>query len=530
MRKDRWRQSRSATHDNASDEDLRDEKRTPEPVKGVEVRLSKVAAGLKIAGCVVVFIIGLLAASNWWSGLRGDPGSKREDSRLSTLVIGVGGPGVSVYFAYLLTRAIRVGRRIVIARDRIQVVEGRGAFATVLIQVPYENITSLKAEMIGLGMSHLRIYLHTADHPSTVLPDSDIETDHRAGNSYYELSGSYVEPMDRILAAIERAQQKWQELAEAPSHPPSQLRAPHPSEPPPWVEAEVIEAEVIEAAEGAPEPKRYKVKRFTLGGRGPSTGLLAAAAVGAVAAVILSMVCAFVGSFFWLLIFFPIIHGVAVGIAPGLVGRITKADYPAQLALIGAASGALSVFGVHYLDYLVSSINPGAPTGGFREFMRLRAEEGVRIGKVFQGGNRTNLGFTGSVVSWLVELFFTVVAAAGAAQGFVKEPLCRGCRAWKKKRGLGPYKIDLAAATKAAAAGCPAAMVSPPTGDDTVTIEIFTCPNCDRDGIDVHVSGTRTEKDQTVRAASVFVTYPESAQQEFDDLRRACKHRKPRAT
>ncbi|WP_162672533.1 hypothetical protein [Gemmata massiliana] len=434
--------------------------------------------------------------------------------------------GGSVYFAYLLTRAIRVGRRIVIARDRIQVVEGRGAFATVQIQVPYENIASLKAEMIGLGMSHLRIYLHTADHPSTVLPDSKIETDHRAKSCYYELSGSYVEPMDRILAAIKEAQQKWQEPAEVPSHSLSRPKATRSSEPPVLIEAEIVETE----EEGAREPKRYKVKRFTLGGRGSSTGLLAAAAVGAVTAVILSVVCAFVGSFFWLLLIFPVVHGVLVGIVPGLVGRITKADYPVQLALIGAASGAFSVLGVHYLDYLGSSINPGAPTGGFWEFMRFRAEEGVRIGKVFQGGNRTNLGFTGSVVYWCVELLFTVAAAAGAAQAWVQEPLCRECLAWKKKRELGPYKIDLGTAIKAAAAGCPATMVSPRAGDDTVTIEIFTCPNCAEDGIDVRVFGTRTEKDQTARAASVFVTYPESAQQEFDDLRRACRHKKSKAT
>jgi hypothetical protein len=102
-------------------------------------------------------------------------------------------------------------------------------------------------------------------------------------------------------------------------------------------------------------------------------------------------------------------------------------------------------------------------------------------------------------------------------------PFCAECRAWKRKRVLGPYRVEPAAAVQAIAGGTPAAMVVPTEGDRTATLTLYTCPHCGNQGpIDVWLAGGYKVGKQTY-SFSVYVTYPGEAEAAFDEIDGRCR-------
>ncbi|MDB5310035.1 MAG: hypothetical protein JWO38_4237 [Gemmataceae bacterium] len=207
----------------------------------------------------------------------------------------------------------------------------------------------------------------------------------------------------------------------------------------------------------------------------------------------------------------------------GVGGRLAKNRLRVALAVVAAGCALVSVLVVHYLNYLAVVAAPNVPPIGFWEFMDLRAEEGVRIGKAGAGDNKSNLGYTGTIIYWAIEAVVTAAAAAAVAVGLVSSPFCEGCNAWKKKRKLGPFRVEPVVAAQAVAAGIPAAVVAPVDGQKKVTMTIYTCPHCgDQGTIDVSLTGSHTEGKQTANY-SVFMTYPGEALAAFEQAGEACR-------
>lgn len=279
------------------------------------------------------------------------------------------------------------------------------------------------------------------------------------------------------------------------------------------------------SAEAAPPqgPRQFPVVPFTPSRGGPPVGLGVAAFTGLVAALVFGVAAALLRSYFWLVMVFPLVHGILVGVAAGFGARLTKARYRTGLGLVAAGCGLVSYVVVHYLFYLAFAADPRAPRVDFWGYMDLKATEGVRFGKAGGGGGGDGIGYTGSVIYWLVEAGITAAGAAGFSLMAVGSPFCEGCNRWKKKRQLGPYRVEPGLAVPAVGAGVPAGLLVPATGKKTVAVELYTCPGCgDQGTIDVKVSGAHNEGGKML-TWNGFVTYPGEALHTFDEVERACR-------
>jgi hypothetical protein len=242
--------------------------------------------------------------------------------------------------------------------------------------------------------------------------------------------------------------------------------------------------------------------------------------MGLVAALLLGLGAAILRSYFWLVMVFPLLHGIFVGVFAGLGARITKARYRTGLGLVAAGCGLLSYFVVHYVFYLAFLGVPNAPQLGFWEFMDLRATEGVRLGKP-GGAGGGGIGYTGSVIYWALEVVITAVGAAGVALVCIGSPFCVGCNRWKTKRQLGPYPVEPGYAVPAVGAGVPTGLLVPADAGKSVVVELHVCPACGAEGtVDVKAHGTQKEGNK-MRNWTAFVTYPGEALPAFEQVERA---------
>jgi hypothetical protein len=277
------------------------------------------------------------------------------------------------------------------------------------------------------------------------------------------------------------------------------------------------------SAETPPGPPAFTIRPFQATTGGSPLGLIVALVAGLVGACVMAIVCGIVASFFWLVVVFPVLHGAGVGLAAGLAARAAKYRVPAALATVGVLCGLLSVLGVHVLEFVAFRTDPAAPEIGFWEYMDLRATEGVQLGKAGGGGNPMNLGYVGSIIYWSIEALVTAMVAAAVTAGTSTGPFCTACNAWKRKRTLGPYKIEPGVAVAALGAGCPTALVIPAAGKKQVTLGIHECPYCqDAAEIDVRLTGLHTEGNKMWHF-ELFVTYPGEAATVFDAVDDLCR-------
>jgi hypothetical protein len=268
-------------------------------------------------------------------------------------------------------------------------------------------------------------------------------------------------------------------------------------------------------------PRQFPVIPFTPPRGGPPIGLGLAAFAGLIAALVFAVLAALLRSHLWLVIVFPMLHGIFVGVFAGLGARVAKARYRTGVGVVGAACGLVSYAGVHYLHYLSFAAAPNAPRVGFWEFMDVRATEGVKIGKA--GGAGNGIGYTGSVIYWSLEAVITMIGAAGVAVVTIGKPFCEGCNRWKSKHQLGPYLVEPGYAVPAVGAGVPTGLLVPADGKKSVVVEVYSCPVCGDEGtLDVKVTGTHQDG-KTMRSWNGYVTYPGEALHVFNEVERACR-------
>ncbi|MBN9518599.1 hypothetical protein J0H58_08785 [bacterium] len=271
-------------------------------------------------------------------------------------------------------------------------------------------------------------------------------------------------------------------------------------------------------AEAAP-PRQFPVIPFQASRGGPALGLGLAAFMGLVAALLFGVGAALLRTALWLVLVFPLLHGVIVGAFAGLGARITKARYQGGVAVVAAGCGLVSYMVVHYLFYLsfLGGLPAGAPQVGFWEYMDLRATEGVRFGKPGQNAGG-GIGYVGSVIYWALEAIVTMAGAAGVAVVTIGSPFCEQCNRWKSKRTMGPYTVEPAYAVPAVGGGLPAGMLAPAEAGRSVTVEISYCPHCkDAGTLDVKVSGA-AKVGKNMQFSNAYVTYPGEALATFNEV------------
>ena len=286
----------------------------------------------------------------------------------------------------------------------------------------------------------------------------------------------------------------------------------------------VVAPQAPDAAAADPGQDPFPVLPYQAVNAGRPAGLGLAVFFGLAAAVVVGLVAGLIRPHLWLIVIFPLFLGAAVGGLAGLGGRIGRARLPAATAAVGAGAALLAGAGLYYQDYLNTVPEPLRPLLGFWKYMDLRAEAGVTLGKPGANDKGMNLGYTGSVIYWLVELGITAAAGATAAGAVVSSPFCGDCHRWKTKRAYGPYRVEPAAAAAAVATGVPGGIATPADGPGKqATVSVYTCPNCgDQGTVDVEAVGTHTVKKQ-VGTVKVFMTYPGGAAAAFDEVDRQCR-------
>jgi MFS family permease len=252
---------------------------------------------------------------------------------------------------------------------------------------------------------------------------------------------------------------------------------------------------------------------------GSPGGFVVTLVVGLVGAGILGALAGIIHNYFWLVLVFPAILGLAIGGVVGLGAKIGKYRREEGAAAAGLLAGLLGAFLVHYVGYLLAIQEaPWLGQLGFLGFLDLRCMAGVGIGSI-------ELGYSGTIIYFVIEAVVVVICAAVLALWPVKKPFCAACNAWKEKKQLGLFKIDGPRAVEAITTGRPAAMVAPATVDDKVTVSLFRCPRCgDAGGIEAEVSATRGKGEGAV-TMTALMSYPAAASADFEEARRTCEER-----
>ena len=195
--------------------------------------------------------------------------------------------------------------------------------------------------------------------------------------------------------------------------------------------------------------------------------------------ILLGIAVSFIGQFFYLVLFFPILMGLAVG----WFGAKTIARYKVRkertCAVAGFAAGCLCFLTVHYTDYLrfegqmeqvpedirqiarnidaLSAAGDKVPqeirdvitkfradpealkhcrVNGFLSFMDLEARNGVTLTSTHGGGKGNNLGYYGSIIYWIVEGILLAAVAAAIMRTQASKPFCADCVCWKHEAVL----------------------------------------------------------------------------------------------
>lgn len=263
----------------------------------------------------------------------------------------------------------------------------------------------------------------------------------------------------------------------------------------------------------------HPVAAYTGTPGGSPGGFVVTLAVGLAGAIILGAVAGVIHNYFWLVLVFPAMLGLAIGGVVGLGAKIGKYRREEGAAAAGLVSGLVGALLVHYTGYLVAIQDaPWLAQLGFVKFLDIRCEAGVGIGGI-------ELGYSGTIIYFVIEAVVIVICAAVLALWPVKKPFCATCNAWKEKKQLGAFKIDGPQAVAAISTGQPLAMVAPATADDKVTVSLFRCPHCgDAGGFEAEVSATRG-KGEGAATMTALVSYPTAAVADFEEARRTCEER-----
>lgn len=281
-----------------------------------------------------------------------------------------------------------------------------------------------------------------------------------------------------------------------------------------------IPAEFLKPHTGEPAadaPPGYPVQPFTGVPGGTPTGAVVAIVIGAIGAVPLGIVTAFIEQFLWFVLLFAALYGLALGGVTGAGAWLARYRVKSGAYAAGAVVGLIGLFTLHYSSYRIAVVNnPQIGFFSFWEFLDLRCEAGTKVGGI-------ELGYVGSVIYWLAEGLVAVLTSAGTAAWAVNRPFCAGCNTWKEKRTLGTFKINGPLALEAVAAGRPEAVAAPAVADDKVTLSLYECPRCrPTGGVEVETVCVRGTGQQAA-TVKLCLSYPGDATAAFEAAATACR-------
>ena len=309
----------------------------------------------------------------------------------------------------------------------------------------------------------------------------------------------------------------------------------------------------------------YRVAPFRPDGGFDASGIGVLMGVLMATAMLLGVVCHFVGQIFWVVFIFPL----GVGFLLGAVGEravcFARLRNPVLGGLAGLLGGIVAMTVMHYGHYLQfrSDIDIRLqqasrefklvitmPENRLREairdepverqqnimetwrvmhvdsfaaFMESSARDGISISH--HGSKAINLGYVGTWIYWTVE----VLVVAGVTYLMVKAatsaPYCVACDQWKTSRPLGSFACAPPAAKSALESGSMLELSQRNPSPAVVTtrglaVTLAECPRCaGRGAMDVKLEQlTDAGKGKITRKTLAHVTYPAQAKTDLATL------------
>jgi hypothetical protein len=165
--------------------------------------------------------------------------------------------------------------------------------------------------------------------------------------------------------------------------------------------------------------------------------------------VVIGAVVSFIHRWFYLVILFPALLGVGVGLAGRQGLKLGKVRNSVVAGGLGVVAGVLVMLVSYYGGYLLTlrEVNKEVPGGRAQEmgftfpnYMDALATDGVQIGRPGRGQGM-NLGYAGSYLYWGAEMVFAAGAAFFMIRKSTDDPFCLTCHMWKSGQVLGTMTV-----------------------------------------------------------------------------------------
>lgn len=274
-------------------------------------------------------------------------------------------------------------------------------------------------------------------------------------------------------------------------------------------------------------------EKYHASGEFPLSGAVQGLVVCCVAGIVVGGVAHLVGRFFYLVILFPIVMGMAGSWALGF--SITRGKIRSILvAVILGMVCTISLYGsMHVFDYLqfksevkaaIAAEEPELANNpeqveavidewlesevgdtGFLGYMEYAAKQGVSIGRV--GSDGGNIGKVGTYIYWLIE-FLIIAGIIFAGSTAALEPFCSPCDTWYVKQDLSPTSLEsveeITAAMDRHDFETAAQKVEPTDQAPCALIEVHRCPTCHNSDAVIKIQGISVDKKGKTQVKKVY--------------------------
>jgi hypothetical protein len=263
-----------------------------------------------------------------------------------------------------------------------------------------------------------------------------------------------------------------------------------------------------------------------------------------------------VGTFFYLVLLFPLLVGIATGRLAAAAVRAARLRGPivaGLCAVCGAAIAMPIVHGYGYRDFQraraqvdpealaqAMAVSPdalpaevkasGVPPAAIRAarvtslplYFDMQAHEGVRIGR--SGWLDVQLGHAGSYAYWALEVLLAVAVAFALAYRAAAAPFCERCGRWMVERRLGGIRPPADQAVEALRTGDLGRLHpnAAPTAGREIRLTMASCPQCGTtSAMTLRLDRVRIGRDGNATASPhmlAHATYPGDAIPVVEDL------------
>ncbi len=258
-------------------------------------------------------------------------------------------------------------------------------------------------------------------------------------------------------------------------------------------------------------PLRVAVAPYKSDGQYDLSGAIMLISAMALAGGIVGVAAHYVEKIFWLIIVFPVLIGLAMGLVGTNMVKRAHLRNPMIGVLAGLLGGITAMGTMHYLDFeeyrsklnanenviLLKKLPPAEleqviaeskepamlratleATASFKRFMDFEAMTGVEISN--HGSSPMNLGYYGSYIYWGVEVLIVMGIAVATLRSECARPYCAACREWKKQTTLGGFSGMSTDASKALSDGDVAGLQACGPTPELTHLVLYdnTCPAC----------------------------------------------------